>query len=135
MSTGESGFRPPPGFRPPSWARDYDKHHPLYSENWNDVVRGTAGEGAARYHPSLTLAEIERMEIDVIAGANQQDQGQEIPDKCTLTKRVYWKCMNRIVGASRGKQTEYIFVEYAQSGDVHGRPIDEPQLKRKGAKL
>lgn len=130
MSSGE------PSFRPPWWARDYDKHHPLYAEERTGVVNGTgAEEGVARYHPDLSVAEIERIEMGVVAGPDEADRGEEIVGKRRPTKRIYWKKMRRIMGASQGKETQYIYVEYGNLGNVHGRPITPSELRAKGAKL
>ena len=38
--------------------------------SWDDVVRGTGPlEGIARYHPCLSIADLERMEIDTVTEA------------------------------------------------------------------
>jgi hypothetical protein len=117
-----------PTFREPWWVRDRDKHWPLYSEDWTKVIRGTGGpEGVARYHTSLTLADIERMEIGCVAGPNDRDRGQEIVAKRRSHLKLYWKHMGRVVGASNGEETEYIFVEYG--------PMTVSQLRAKGAEL
>ncbi len=37
----------------------------------------------------------------------------------------------RVVGASEGEKTEYIFVEYTNNGHVHGRPMTLRQIREK----
>jgi hypothetical protein len=98
------------------------------------VVRATAGkEGVACYHSSLRLADIERMEIDTVT--EDLSLGREIESKRRSNRRVYWRHMNQIIGASRGQETEYIYVEYHSTGAVHGRPMTASELKSKGARL
>jgi hypothetical protein len=122
-------------FRQPWWASDYTKHHPPRpSESWDDVVRETGRhEGIARYHPDLSLVEIERMEIDTVTEA--MGLGHEIESKRKHNKRVYWRRMDRIIGASNGQETQYLYVEYGITGNVHGRPMTVEQLKSKGARV
>jgi hypothetical protein len=101
-----------------------------------DVLRKTGDpEEPARYHPNLSTADIERMEMDCVAGQKPEDRGQEIIKKRKPNKRVYWKHIGRVIGASKGEQTEYIFVEYGISGNVHGRPMTVRELRGKGAEL
>lgn len=124
-----------PVFRPPLWAADYDKHHPDHSLEWKQVVQTTGGpDGVARYHSSLSIPQIETMEMETVS--DDLGLGTEIVAKRKHNRRVYWRHMGRIIGASNGKETEYIYVEYAQSGNVHGRPITKAELrKEKGVKL
>lgn len=75
------------------------------------------------------------MEIGCVAGPDERDRGQEIVAKSRPNLRVFWKHMGRIIGASDGEETEYIFVEYGVAGNVHGRPITASQLRAKGVKL
>ena len=75
------------------------------------------------------------MEINLIIGADEHDRGEEIIAKRTSIKRQYWKHMDRIIGASSGQETSYVYVEYHMSGHVHGRPITEGELRKKGVKL
>jgi hypothetical protein len=120
------------GFRPPSWEADYDKHYPDYSVSWKQILRTTRGlEGVARYHPSLSLADIERTEIETVS----LGLGVEIVEKQQPHKRVFWRRMAATVGASNGRETDLIYVEYGRQGNVHGRPITEAELRRKGVKL
>lgn len=43
-----------------------------------------------------------------------------------------WIRMDRIIGASNGQETEFVFVTLVQDGTYHGRPITEDELYRKG---
>jgi hypothetical protein len=47
--------------------------------------------------------------------------------------RVYWRHVGEIIGASRGKPTEYVFVMYTRDGTVHRYPIPAEELRLKGA--
>ena len=48
--------------------------------------------------------------------------------------RYYWRHVGFEVGASKGKSTEYVYVNYAQEGGVHGFPINLDELRKKGVK-
>jgi hypothetical protein len=48
---------------------------------------------------------------------------------------MYFMDAGRIIGASEGREVQYIYVEYLTSGEVHGRPVTIEQLRKKGAVL
>ena len=79
----------------------------------------------SQFDPNLTDNEIAEMELQCVLG-----QGRPIQDRCH--KKTYFQKINRRIGASGGEFTKYIFVEYVNSGPVHGWPITWEQLKRKG---
>jgi len=39
--------------------------------------------------------------------------------------------LEKVIGASDGKKTQYIFVEYVNSGSVHGRPMTWQEIEEK----
>lgn len=49
-------------------------------------------------------------------------------------KQCYYLKMDRIVGASKGEETEYVYAEIS-SGNFHGWPITAAELRRKGVQL
>ncbi len=52
--------------------------------------------------------------------------------------RMFWREVRDLgfaVGASNGRETNYIYVEYNSSGPVHGRPMTPVELRLKGAVL
>jgi hypothetical protein len=78
----------------------------------------------SQFDPNLSDAEIEAMELACV-----QDERNLIRDRCH--KRTYFRKLDRDIGASAGVFTPFIFVEYVNSGLVHGWPISEPLLQRK----
>lgn len=74
------------------------------------------------------------MEIETVTASERLGGGTEIVARRRPHQRYYWRRMEGIIGASQGKETNLIYVEYGASGNVHGRPITEAELKRKGAK-
>jgi DNA polymerase II small subunit/DNA polymerase delta subunit B len=97
------------------------------------VVRGTGGrKGVARYAPSLSLAQIEQMEMETVT---VQGLGNEILAGTKPHVREFWRDMGRTIGASNGRETEYIFVVYHLSGAVHGYPITEEELRSIGVQV
>lgn len=112
---------------PPQWV-PYKKHRPPPGVAWTTLVRDTGKpEGEAFYHPRVTVAEQEQMEMACIAPARLF---REIGHK-----RMYFSDMGHIIGASSGEQTQYLYVEHLTNGQVHGRPATADDLRRKGAVL
>ena len=57
------------------------------------------------------------------------EKGTPIGDRCH--KRTFYQRMNSVIGASAGEHTNCLFVEYINTGLVHGWPIAESELQRK----
>jgi hypothetical protein len=103
------------------------KHRSNKKSNWErSITRAfTAGQDQpAMFDPHLTDREIESMQLDCL----REGMGKLIHDYCH--KRVYYRKIDREIGASRGERTRFILVEYHNSGLVHGRPITATELKR-----
>jgi hypothetical protein len=124
-------FTVPPGFSPPAWLDATErKHIPNPNRGWEEVIDSTAGrEGDAMYHPRIPLEEIEQIEM-----ATVRDM-YEIESKRKPHQRVYSRHIGRVIGASKGNMTEYVYVFYNQQGGVHGLPITPDELRRKGVKI
>jgi hypothetical protein len=118
-------------WQPPQWDRvSNQKHRTASKRNWErSTTRAWTGEKneTAQFDPNLTDGQIERMEIEATTG-----EGIQIQDRCH--KRTFYRRINQIIGASAGEHTVYIFVEYHNTGAVHGRPMTwneiEAKLKR-----
>lgn len=111
----------------PVWdSLSYRKHVKSNKKNWDrsvtTAVPGMKGE-ASQYSPYLTADEIETMELACV------ERGTQIQDKCH--KRTFFLDLERIIGASDGEQTSWIYVEYHNSGSVHGRPMTRGQIQDK----
>ena len=60
------------------------------------------------------------------------DHGIELPAQGRV--RRFYQEMPFMVGASAGEETFFIYVEWEDGGDIHGRPITWRELvKNKGA--
>jgi hypothetical protein len=97
--------------------------------NWDrSVTVGLTGRPRepAQYDPNLPTETIKKMEMECIR-VGKEGGGQLIQDRCH--KRTYWKEMGQVIGASAGEKTCFIFVEYHNSGQVHGRPITWKELR------
>ena len=129
---------PPPAndeWAEPEWRREYNKHHPVPSVAWDDVVRSTGenkgkqqGKPTARYgpHPRITAALVERIEMEAV-----RREAQELP-RHKPHVRAFWAEFGEVIGASNGQETTYIYVEWHRNGAVHGRPMTWLELIRKG---
>jgi hypothetical protein len=94
------------------------------------VIEESKGrEGNACYHPRLSLDEIERLEMETVR------EGFEIKSKCKPHQWVYCRHVGEVIGYSKGKATEYVYVCYAQEGSVHGLPMTLQELRNKGATI
>jgi hypothetical protein len=123
-------FDRPDSFQPPRWLPKADrKHIPEPGWTWTSVIERSQGrEADSWYHPLLSHAEIERIEM----GALRNDL--EVKAKRRSNVRFYWRHLGTEIGASKGVPTEYVYVNYAQEGGVHGFPITLDELRRKGVK-
>jgi hypothetical protein len=111
--------------------------HP--NKTWKQFVIETGlGETSSRYGPRGAITEpmIRGMEMGVVKTVTKSDLTDEeiAPIACgelPRTKdhvREFWGKQGQKVGAALGEETEYIFVEYHQSGAVHGRPMTKKML-------
>jgi len=124
----------PPVWQQPRWDNHDDKHRPPPGKVWAVLVRETT-DSPAYYHPSISIEEQEKLELETV---EQNEYGEYIRGnliKETNSKRIFYRDVGYRVGASDGEETNYIFVEWARDGTVHGRPMGETGLRRKGIKL
>jgi hypothetical protein len=104
----------------------YEKHRPIPGKSWIENIAATAGARApARYHPDV-VPHIRKLEVDCV------EHGTEILSHPHPRIRAFYaKVDTKIgvpVGASKGEETEYIFVTWEDTGEIHGRPMTRDQL-------
>jgi hypothetical protein len=58
------------------------------------------------------------------------DEGIELPPANRGRTRRFCQDLGFVVGASKGEETTWVYVEWAIAGDVHGRPITLEELRR-----
>ena len=92
---------------------------------WDQQIRDTA-DGKARYAQHV---DIEALEMSLVDPSNVI--AHELP-RTRRAVRMFWMDTGAMIGASCGEETTMVYVEWAQSGAVHGRPITLAELKRKG---
>lgn len=105
------------------WERR-QKHMPVPHVDWKDVVKSTK-QGDAHYKPNMTEEEIKKIEMDCVT------HGTELPGTHPSRKRYFLR-YDTVIGSSKGEETTIVYSEWARSGAVHGRPITEGELKKKG---
>jgi hypothetical protein len=96
---------------------------------WSEIVASTGKRGGkAKYgpHPRVTEDKIQEIEMSTVSG-----QGTEL-SRPKDHVRAFWRKLDEIIGASKGQETRYVYVEYHLNGAVHGYPITEDELKAKG---
>jgi hypothetical protein len=120
----------PAGFSPPRWLPPGDRKH-IPQRNWTveQVIERSKGkDGDAWYHPQIVPDQIRAIEMNTVRDVC------EIKGKRKANQRVYWRHVGRVVGLSKGKETEYVYVYYNREGGVHGLPITLQELRNKGVK-
>ena len=111
----------------PRWVF-YDKHRPIRGLEWSILVTESGSPGGrAFYHPSISVAHQEHMELNCAVPERMFGQIRH--------KRMYFMDCGYRIGASCGEETSYLYVEVLSSGELHGRPITPEQFRVKGADL
>ncbi|MEY1164365.1 hypothetical protein AB7116_17025 [Providencia manganoxydans] len=99
----------------PNWIPHGHKHSPRKNQSWKDTVESTKS-GPAKYKPEI---DIEKLERDVhLTGT-----------PVTTDKDFKVKDMGVVIGAKRGKESQWIRVEYS-AGTIHGHPITEVEYRK-----
>jgi len=106
---------------------DYSKHAPPPREPWTKLVKDSKDQWSY-YHPDFSTAAA-RKELETRCTKEgfcfRNDEGG---------KKCFYLLLDRIVGASDGEETNYLYVE-AMNDDFHGWPITPAQLRKKGAQV
>ncbi len=104
-----------PSANEPNWTNHGYKHVPPKNASWKDIVKSTKS-GPAKYKPEINIEALER---------SVYKTGQPV------TNGKPWKVqdMGEIIGASEGKPSQWIRVEYS-GGTIHGHPISLNEFKK-----
>lgn len=116
----------------PKW-REYRKHKPPPRTTWKDLVLNSGKHNA----PSFYCHGIDIEEWEMRCVVESALAGREIPSHRDDI-RYFWMRCERTIGASCGRETEYLFVQWEDGGalnEVHGHPITLEQLRKKGAQV
>ncbi|MBD2788135.1 RHS domain-containing protein, partial [Xenorhabdus sp. DI] len=99
----------------PDWTNHGFKHFPQKNMSWKDIVKSTKS-GPAKYTPEINIEALER---------SVYKTGQPV------TNGKPWKVqdMGEIIGASEGKPSQWIRVEYS-GGTIHGHPISLNEFRK-----
>jgi hypothetical protein len=128
-------------FAPPVWnelaGRRHRRRGPRCAKLWErSILAAQTGdpEQPSVYDPNLTDDEISRLEMACVPGhaAWGREAGIELPQRIPHL-RMFYSHLDRVVGASEGKKTDYVLVKYNNDGSVHGYPVTARYLKSKGA--
>lgn len=114
------------GWAEPRWI-ELKKHRPPPNVPWPEVVESTKRPSPARYAPQISREIQELLEIECVTNGNLLSE--------TRHKKAYYMKRSRMIGASGGVETEWIYAERLRTGVVHGRPISETELRKKGAAI
>jgi hypothetical protein len=110
----------------PKWI-SYRKHRPALGIAWPVLVEQTRVDSAYYYHPRITLAGQEIIEMAIV---REENWFSHVDHKSI---RRFYRRMDAVVGASSGEETNFVYVEWNAQGGVHGRPITADELRMKGA--
>jgi hypothetical protein len=119
-------------WRKPFYAECRRKHAPPGPRDWANVVATTAGPGEpSRFAPGLSDARIGELCLQAIEEATKKDgAGIELKGGKPHVRCFYWDT-GSTVGACGGEVVTGIYVEWQDSGEAHGYPMSENELKRK----
>lgn len=97
------------------WTNHGFKHFAPKNMSWKNVVKSTKN-GPAKYLHGTDIEALERM---------VWEHGTDVADRKT------WKVMgfDDIIGATTGKETKYMRVEFS-SGTIHGHPITKSEYNK-----
>jgi hypothetical protein len=111
------------GWPPAYWmGPDYDKHWPVYTAQWSDVLESTK-DGSRKYHPSLSRSDIQKLEMSY----RKQQRKLRHPKENQVAHWIVTYA-GEVVGASNGKETNKVLVKRSHNGPVHGHPINDEEL-------
>ena len=102
---------------------DYIKHKRVPGLEWDDILEITKDGRPARYGPDIDDNEQEHLERLCV------NSGTLIRE--LHARRSYYMDMERDIGASRGRKTSIVYAEWKSTGEIHGRPITEMELREK----
>ena len=96
-----------------NWTNHGHKHFPDKNKSWNNIVKSTKN-GPAKY--SLEIKNIEIFERDAWKKGTPVTNGKN------------WKVKkyDKIIGATEGKETQYVRIENS-ANTIHGHPISESE--------
>jgi hypothetical protein len=119
----------------PVWDRISNRKHKTSSKrNWerSNTKAWTAGKNeAAQFDPNIPEEDLSKWLIESVNADPNSNFHFGTPIRSVCHKRTFYRKMGGTVGACNGEFTEYIYVEYHNSGLVHGWPISESELERK----
>ncbi|UEX72898.1 RHS domain-containing protein [Escherichia fergusonii] len=98
----------------PEWTNHGYKHFPPKNKSWKDIIKSTKS-GPAKYSPDI---DIKTLEYDVFNTGTPVTNGKP------------WKVkdMGKVIGASEGKESQWVRVEL--SGGTNGHPISLDEFRR-----
>jgi len=122
-------------YQPAKWNRIASlKHHRRglrVEKMWDrSILAVLTANGDSLYDPHLTPQEIEKFEMECVTAVDKRDG--ELETGLPHVRRFYRK-FDCNIGASEGRKTPYILVQYNNDGSVHGYPVTKEYLKSKGA--
>ncbi|WP_251295218.1 RHS repeat domain-containing protein, partial [Escherichia coli] len=99
----------------PEWTNHGYKHFPPKNKSWKDIIKSTKS-GPAKYSPDI---DIKTLEYDVFNTGTPVTNGKP------------WKVkdMGKVIGASEGKESQWVRVELS-GGTIHGHPISLDEFRR-----
>ena len=105
---------------------DYAVHRP--PKIWGKQIIESTKSGYARFKPGVNRKRIDE-------GFYRQSRNGEFelnPSYVQIEECFsYYYDVGQIIGASSGKETQFVLIKWGTGGDVHGCPITKEELKTK----
>jgi hypothetical protein len=122
-------------WREPYWDKlSNRKHRRENLTNWQRSITRTLTslpDEASQFDPNITDEDLARMLIESVNADPDSSLHLGTPIRSVCHKRTFYREMSAVIGACNGEMTPYLYVEYHNSGLVHGWPISESELRRK----
>lgn len=117
---------------PPRWVC-IQKHNPRNILTLGDAITESAKFRAGKY--IIGREHVEAMEIGAVSARDENGRSVNELQRPHDNVRVFWHDAGRIIGASNGTPTQYIYVIYCVNGYVHGYPITPQELRKAGVNI
>jgi len=105
----------------------YNRKHWARNGDWKEQVKDTK-DGPAKYWKEIDVRQFEESIVE--HETNERNESvltrsrKIVPGNCRFLYCVF----DRIIGASDGKETDIVRVQWDADGTLHGRPFNESQL-------
>ena len=111
-------------------ARKHVRRGPREEKNWErSITTALTGDPyqPSVFDPNLTDQQIQELVMGCLDGTELR--------RTICHRRTFYKRVTKIIGASEGIKTDFVFATYSNDGSVHGYPVTTQYLRDRGATI